>query len=99
MVLFGSCAEGAAGYRDHAGRNTRRFALDPIQHRIFLQPMLPNCRQLSADGRDVPGLDERRRTQIDVAHVPEYTDDRDQGGAHKTNDHNLEMGPGVRAVK
>jgi hypothetical protein len=61
--------------------------------------MLSNRRQLSADGRDVPGLDERRRTQIDVAHVPEYTNDRDQGGAHKTNDHNLEMRPGVRAVK
>jgi hypothetical protein len=54
---------------------------------------------LSTDGGRPAGFDERRRPQIDVADVPEDANARDQHGADKANDHDLQMGSGIRAVQ
>src|ERR1700726_5306041 len=60
---------------------------------------LANCRQLAGDGRRLASLDQRRRPEIQRADTRERSDRRDNGGTQNANDHDLQMGRRVGAVK
>jgi len=46
---------------------------------------------MPADGRRLPGFDERRCAEIDIADMGENAHGRDQGRAQEPYDHDLQM--------
>jgi hypothetical protein len=59
---------------------------------------LPNGWEAPAHGRELARFDERRGAKIDIVDIGENTHDRDHRGAHKADDHDLQVGAAVRAT-
>jgi hypothetical protein len=55
-------------------------------------------RQTPGHGCGLPGLDERRSAEIDIADLGEYADCRDQCRAQKADDHDLQMSAPIGAI-
>jgi hypothetical protein len=59
---------------------------------------LPNGWEAPAHGRELARFNERRGAKIDIVDIGENTHDRDHRGAHKADDHDLQVGAAVRAI-